>query len=487
MQLDRLLKEVSVKKIYGDTKDREISAIRTDSRIMGRGELFVALKGENADGHDYIREACRRGAAAVVCEKYTEGLRVPQIVTEDTRKALSFLAAAFYGEPQKKLKIVGVTGTNGKTTTCRFLASVLERAGKKTGIVGTLGVFYGGVSLAPDLTTPDPLRLFRLFSDMLKSGVEYVMMEVSAHAVYYSKVAAVRFAACVFTNCTQDHLDFFGTMERYAAVKKRLFTQEKYGFAVVNADDPLGAEIVKSCPRCRSYALERPADDRAVVLEEALRGSTARFELRGEAVDVRLRLTGRYNVYNALAAAACAKGLGIRCADIAAGLYAVDKVAGRLESLGSVNGGEVFVDFAHTPDGLKNVLTALKERCRGKLLCVFGCGGNRDTGKRPLMGEIAAQLTDFCVLTSDNPRYEEPYAIISAIEAGYLVHSRNYVVVQDRRKAIEYAMRRLRENDVLLVAGKGGENYQEIMGIKYDYNDNAVIEEVMEKMRTEQS
>lgn len=485
MQLDRLLKDIPVKKIEGDTKDKEIAAIRTDSRIMGRGELFVALVGENSDGHDYIQEAVRRGAAAVVCQRCTEGVRVPQIVVDDTRKALSFLAAAFYGEPQKKLKIVGVTGTNGKTTTCRYIASILEKAGKETGVIGTLGVFYCGISLAPDLTTPDPLRLFRLFSDMQKSGVEYVVMEVSAHAVYYEKASVVRFAACVFTNCTQDHLDFFRSMENYKAVKKRLFTEGKYAFAVANADDPLGAEILKDCPRCRSYALDTPADNFAVVREEDLRGSDVLFNLEDELIETRLRLTGRYNVYNALAAATCAKGLGIKGADIAAGLYAVDRVAGRLESLGSVNGGEVFVDFAHTPDGLKNVLTALKERCKGKLLCVFGCGGNRDAGKRPLMGEIAAKLADFCVLTSDNPRYEEPYAIISAIERGYRAYSRNYVVVQDRRKAIEYAMRRMRENDVLLVAGKGGENYQEIMGIKYDYNDNAVIGEIMEKMRTE--
>ena len=455
MQLDRLLKDIPVKKIEGDTKDKEIAAIRTDSRIMGRGELFVALVGENSDGHDYIQEAVRRGAAAVVCQRCTEGVRVPQIVVDDTRKALSFLAAAFYGEPQKKLKIVGVTGTNGKTTTCRYIASILEKAGKETGVIGTLGVFYCGISLAPDLTTPDPLRLFRLFSDMQKSGVEYVVMEVSAHAVYYEKASVVRFAACVFTNCTQDHLDFFRSMENYKAVKKRLFTEGKYAFAVANADDSLGAEILKDCPRCRSYALDTPADNFAVVREEDLRGSDVLFNLEDELIETRLRL------------------------------YAVDRVPGRLESLGSVNAGEVFVDFAHTPDGLKNVLTALKERCKGKLLCVFGCGGNRDAGKRPLMGEIAAKLADFCVLTSDNPRYEEPYAIISAIERGYRAYSRNYVVVQDRRKAIEYAMRRMRENDVLLVAGKGGENYQEIMGIKYDYNDNAVIGEIMEKMRTE--
>ncbi|MBQ9081281.1 MAG: UDP-N-acetylmuramoyl-L-alanyl-D-glutamate--2,6-diaminopimelate ligase [Clostridia bacterium] len=485
MQLDRLLKGVAVKNISGDTKDKQVNAIRIDSRIISRGELFVALVGETSDGHDYMREAQRRGAVAVVCQRAVQGVSVPQIIVEDTRKALSVLSANFYGNPQEKLKIIGVTGTNGKTTTCHYLSSILQKAGKKVGVIGTLGTFYDGVCLAPDLTTPDPLQLFRIFSDMQKSGVEYVVMEVSAHAVYYDKTFALGFAACIFTNCTQDHLDFFGTMERYRQVKKQLFSEGNYGFAVVNTDDALGAEIMRDCKRCKSYGIKNPSDHFAVIEEESLRGSRIMLNLNDELCEAELRLTGRYNVYNALAAAVCAHTLGVDGKYIAEGLYAVDKVSGRLESMGSIRGGEIFVDFAHTPDGLENVLQALKERCRGKLMCVFGCGGNRDTGKRPLMGEIAGKLTDFCVLTSDNPRYEEPYAIISAIENGYRKYSRSYVVVQDRRKAIEYAMRRLQENDVLLIAGKGGENYQEIMGIKYDYNDNAVVKEIMEKMLTE--
>ncbi|MBO7736769.1 MAG: UDP-N-acetylmuramoyl-L-alanyl-D-glutamate--2,6-diaminopimelate ligase [Clostridia bacterium] len=485
MQLDHLLKDLAVKEIYGDTKDKTVYAVRTDSRIMAKGELFIALNGENYNGHDYMKEAQRRGAVAIVCQQKNEGITVPQIVVEDTRKALSVLAAAFYSHPEKKLKIIGITGTNGKTTTCHYLASILREAGKKTGIIGTLGTFYEGVSLAPDLTTPDPPRLFRIFSDMLKSGVEYVVMEVSAHAVYFQKVCSVDFAACIFTNCTQDHLDFFGDMENYKRVKESLFTQGNYTFALVNTDDALGVKIARECKNARSYGIVNPSDNFAVVEEESLNGSRVLFNLNDELCDAQLRLTGKYNVYNALAAAACAHELKIDSEYIARGIYAVEKISGRLESVGSVHGGQIFVDFAHTPDGLENALSALKERCKGKLLCVFGCGGNRDAGKRPLMGEIAGKLTDFCVLTSDNPRYEEPYSIISAIENGYRKHSRNYVVVQDRRKAIEYAMRRLQTDDVLLIAGKGGENYQEIMGIKYDYNDNAVVKEVMQKMLAE--
>ena len=283
------------------------------------------------------------------------------------------------------------------------------------------------------------------------------------------KVCSVDFAACIFTNCTQDHLDFFGDMENYKRVKESLFIQGNYAFALVNTDDALGVKIARECKNARSYGIVNPSDNFAVIEEESLNGSRVMFNLNDELCDAQLRLTGKYNVYNALAAAACAHELKIDSEYIARGIYAVEKISGRLESVGSIHGGQIFVDFAHTPDGLENALSALKERCKGKLLCVFGCGGNRDAGKRPLMGEIAGKLTDFCVLTSDNPRYEEPYTIISAIENGYRKHSRNYVVVQDRRKAIEYAMRRLQTDDVLLIAGKGGENYQEIMGIKYDY------------------
>lgn len=486
MRLEELLRGITVKKICGgDIRDIFISGIRTDSRIIEKDELFVALEGENFDGHEYLREARKNGAIAAICQREVEDVAFLQIVVEDTREALSLLAANFYDNPQEKLKIIGVTGTNGKTTTCHFLASVLKNAGKKTGIIGTLGAYYGGAEIAPDLTTPDPLVLFRIFSDMQKNNVEYVVMEVSAHAVWYKKIVSVRFAACVFTNCTQDHLDFFGTMDRYRTVKKSFFSDGNYDFAVVNTDDSTGKEIVKNGKNFKSYGLNEPADNFAVAQEETLDGTRILFNLEDELADVKLNLTGRYNVYNALAAAACARYLGIDEKSISVGLEAVKKVPGRLENLGSVHGGLVFVDFAHTPDGLENVLTALKERCEGNLLCVFGCGGNRDVSKRPLMGEIAGRLADFSVITSDNPRYEEPYAIIAAIETGYRKYSRNYVVVQDRKKAIEYAMRRLREKDVLLIAGKGGENYQEIMGIKYDYNDNAVVKDIIKKMSTE--
>jgi UDP-N-acetylmuramoyl-L-alanyl-D-glutamate--2,6-diaminopimelate ligase len=482
MLLQELLKTISYQST-DDIQGIDIRNICTDSRLAQKGDLFVALSGGKADGHDFLDEACRRGVAAAVCER-KQDIPVPVILCDDTRRALSFLAAAYYGQPQEKLKIIGVTGTNGKTTTCRFLASILQTAGKKAANIGTLGCFYAEKSLLPDLTTPDPLRLFSLFADMVKEGVEYVVMEVSAHAIYYKKIAAIAFTACIFTNCTQDHLDFFGDMAHYAAVKKSLF-KEGCGKAIVNVDDDLGIEITQTYKDSSSYSLCKEADNTAEVCRTGEEGSQVVFRLRGEKVFASIRLAGKYNVANALASSACAYSLGISAQEIAAGVEGVDRVSGRLERAGSVRGGTVFIDFAHTPDGLEKALTALKEICTGRLLCVFGCGGDRDRGKRPLMGEIAGKLTDFTVLTSDNPRYEEPYSIISAIEEGYCRYSNRYVVVQDRRRAIEYAVRLLKEGDILLIAGKGGERYQEIMGIQYDYDERFVVRDILQKIGAE--
>lgn len=491
MKLRDLLNELAVESDFSDEEyqreDIEVSGISVDSSMTEKGNLFIALVGETTDGHLYIEEAERRGACAVVCQRKVEGVGILQITTEDTRIAYSLLAAAFYGNPQKDLKIIGVTGTNGKTTTCHYLASIIKAAGKKAGVIGTIGTFYADEEYSADLTTPDPSRLFALLSDMKKKGVEYVVMEVSAHAIYYKKTYAIDFAACIFTNCTQDHLDFFGTMENYKRTKKELFINGRCGGAILNADDPAGGEIAKDCKRYHTFALHRPADNFAIIEKEGLEGSEVSLYLNDEVCRARLRLTGRHNAYNALAAAACAKYLQIPVEAIAKGLGELERISGRLERTESVRGGQIFIDFAHTPDGLENALNALKRNCKGKLICAFGCGGNRDVGKRSKMGEIAGRICDFCVLTSDNPRYEEPYSIISEIEKGYRKYSKNYVVVQDRRKGIEYAIRRMRKNDVLLVAGKGGEDYQEIMGIKYAYNDDTVVKEIVNRIRAEQT
>lgn len=484
MLLRDLLESLPKKKVIGEVGDKEVVGISSDSRTIRKGEVFVALAGGEYDGEDFIEEAVLRGAVAVLCE-HAGGQNVPYICTNDVRSAFSYLAAAFYGNPQKKMKIIGVTGTNGKTTTCYFLASVLRNAGKNTGVIGTAGVFYAGKRLSSTLTTPDPDTFFSLLADMATEGVEYVVAEVSAHAIFYRKLSSIEFTACIFTNCTQDHLDFFKDMQTYAQVKESLFTSGRAGIAVLNFDDELGIKIAKKCQVYHSYGLNTPSDNFAVIQRETIRGSDVFLNLQDEILSVALRMPGEYNVVNALAAATCARALGISFEAIGDGLSLAVAVPGRLQRVEGANGGNVFLDFAHTPDALYKALFALKKLTPGKLLCVFGCGGNRDEGKRPLMGEAAGKLADFCVLTSDNPRYEEPYAIISAIESGYRKVSGSYVVVQDRRKAIEYAVRRLGEEDTLLIAGKGGENYQEIMGIRYDYSDEEAVKEAVKRIRAE--
>ena len=354
-------------------------------------------------------------------------------------------------------------------------------------VVGTLGIYYGKKQIAPELTTPDPLFLHKMFADMVKSGVEYVVAEVSAHALFYRKEEGIPFAACIFTNFTQDHLDFFQTMEKYKAAKKLLFTPERCPIAVLNGDDAVGREIGglrgESDKAGKTstvfYGLETPAEAFAVITSEELYGCEFMLNLSDNLCRISLPMTGRHNVYNAMAAAACAYALGIRTEAIAGGLSGMKPVRGRLEPAGKFHGADIFVDFAHTPDGLEKSLAALKSHCKGRLICLFGCGGNRDRTKRSIMGETVARKADFSVLTSDNPRYEDPYDIIAEIEKGYRRFSVHYAVVPEREKAIYYAVGLLKKGDILLVAGKGGEDYQEIMGIKYSYNDNAVIREAL--------
>ncbi|MGN0822636.1 MAG: UDP-N-acetylmuramoyl-L-alanyl-D-glutamate--2,6-diaminopimelate ligase, partial [Candidatus Gallimonas sp.] len=461
--------------------DAEVEALCTDSRVSGEGDLFFCFHGTKTDSHRYAAEAARRGVSAIVCERDC-GVSCPQVIVKDGREAMAFLSAAFYGHPERSLKIFGVTGTNGKTTTSYLLRSILEESGLKTGVVGTLGAKYGTKTVPPALTTPDPAFLFSLLADMRDDGMSAVVMEVSAHALALGKVRPIVFEGAIFTNLTQDHLDFFGTMEEYGRAKKRLFTSEACRFAVVNSDDAFSRELVGEVPVV-SYGLENPADAFAVVEAESARGSRVLLNLSDELCETFVPMPGRYNVSNALAAAACARRFGVTAESIGRGIAKTERVDGRLEWVANFRGADIFVDFAHTPDGLEKSLLALRKHCKGKLVCLFGCGGNRDEGKRPKMGETAAKYADFAVITSDNPRYEDPCAIISKIEEGYRRYSKRYVTVEEREKGTEYAVNLLSEGDILLVAGKGGETCQEIMGIKYLYNDKAVIETVIGKLK----
>ena len=459
--------------------DAEICGLCTDSRVAGKGDLFFCFRGTREDGHKFAAEAAMRGAAAVVCERKL-ALSCPQLVVSDGREAMAQIAAAFYGHPERRLKTVGVTGTNGKTTTATMIAEILSAAGMRTGLVGTLGARYGTVVVPPSLTTPDPVCLFSLLADMAAAGMEAVVLEVSAHALALKKETPICYDVAVFTNLTRDHLDFFGDMQAYGDAKKLLFQPNRCKFAVLNADDGFSARLVGQGMPHMTYGLETPADAFAVIESESLCATRAVLNLEDELCEAVIPFTGRHNLLNALAAACAAKRFGADAEAIARGLECAH-VEGRLEWVAKYRGGDIFVDFAHTPDGLEKSLGALREYCGGRLIALFGCGGNRDAGKRPKMGEVAARCADFCVLTSDNPRYEDPVAIISEIEAGFRLVSKRYVVVEEREKAIRYALEHLAEGDILLVAGKGAEKYQEIMGIKYDYDDKAVIKSLIGK------
>lgn len=480
--------------LCGKDWEREIESLSADSRTVKRGSLFFCLTGGKTDGHAFAKEAVAKGAVAIVTEREIQ-TDVPQFLVPDTRLALSLVANAFYGYPSERMKVVGITGTNGKTTTANMLRSIWEAQGKKAGVIGTLGVCYGDNKRASSLTTPDPIELQKTLAEMSVGGVECVAMEVSAHALHYNKTSGVRFAACIFTNLTQDHLDFFRSMREYENAKKKLFANEVCPIAVLNGDDlvgrrfgvtreTIGGELpVFEQGKTVYYGLDTPAEAFAVITDESLGGTECMFNVNDKLCRVSLALTGRHNVYNALAAATCAIELGAEPIDVSKGLASLKRVRGRLERVGSFQGGEIFVDFAHTPDGLQKSIEALRLHCKGKLVCLFGCGGNRDKSKRPIMGEVAAKKCDFSVLTSDNPRYEDPLDIISEIEKGYRRFSMKYVVVPDRKKAIEYALERLQKGDVLLVAGKGGEEEQEIMGIKYPFDDNDIIEKIIKEKK----
>lgn len=476
MKLSALASELKEKRLVGDG---EVTGLCTDSRLASEGDLFFCFRGTKTDAHEFAEEAALRGAL-LVCERELP-FPCAQLIVPDGRAAMAVLCAAFCGHPERALRFAGVTGTNGKTTTCHLLASVLRESGKNVGLIGTLGAHYGNVSVPPDLTTPDPASLFSLLADMKKAGTDTVVMEVSAHALALGKVSPILFDVGIFTNLTRDHLDFFPDMAAYGAAKKSLFLPGQCRFGIYNADDPFTRELPDGLPHML-YGLEAPADAFALVEEETAAGSKLLFNLSDELCETSLSLIGRHNVLNALAAACAARAMGADLLSISRGLSRVKGVEGRLERVARFRGADVFVDFAHTPDGLRKALSALKELCEGKLVLVFGCGGNRDAGKRAAMGETAASLADFSVITSDNPRFEDPCAIIAEIEEGYKTRSAEYVTVEEREKGIAYALGLLREGDILLIAGKGGERYQEIMGIKFDYNDKATVEGLIAKL-----
>ena len=478
MKLSKLLKNVEVEKIIGENvNDIEIDNLQIDSNAVCKGSLFICLTGESYDSHGFIRQAEKYGAVAIITQKEIEWFS-PQIVVKDTRIAMSIIASNFYQNVCDKMKIIGVVGTNGKTTTAHMIGSMLNNSGIKCGIIGTLGVFYGETFLETSLTTPDPIVLHKILFDMYNAGYKTVVMEVSAHAIYYKKVYKMNFEVGVFTNFTRDHLDFFKDMESYRQVKYQFFNQNYCRCAVVNADDQLGKEIIDNCQKTISYGIENPADVFAIDILSKNGKSKFTINLFDCVYNLTLPLAGRFNVYNALCASTAVALLGVKPQKIVSLLENISGTSGRIQCV--YNGNfQVYIDYAHTPDGLKNLLCALKENCKNRLICVFGCGGNRDSGKREQMGEISAKYADFTIITSDNPRYEEPMEIIYQIEKGVLKHNKNYIIVQDRKQSIKYALDMAKLGDIIVVAGKGSENYQEFLGIKHPYNDKDTIDQLL--------
>jgi UDP-N-acetylmuramoyl-L-alanyl-D-glutamate--2,6-diaminopimelate ligase len=491
MRLDELLAGTGGAELVGDA-GTEITDLAYDSELATPGTLFFCVPGQSADGHDFAPRALERGAAALVVERRLP-LTVPQAVVADARAAMAPFAARFFADPTAALRVVGITGTNGKTTTAFLLREVLERAGIASGLLGTVKRVVGGVEEEVVRTTPEAIDLQRTFRRMLDAGDRACVMEVSSHALALARTASIRFEAAVFTNLTQDHLDFHADMDDYFLAKRRLFFSEDEAgppaTAVINTDDPYGARLgdeIRTAGASRlvtfSAGGDGGADFRALDVAFDVSGSRFRCVAPGGEVDVATKLPGHFNVENALAALGAAHAMGVAAAEAAGALAEAPRVPGRLEPVDEGQSFAVLVDYAHTPDSLENVLRAARRLTQGRLICVFGCGGDRDRDKRPLMGRIAADLSDLPVVTSDNPRSEEPLAIIEQILAG---SGRSGVVVEpDRRAAIGLALEAAEAGDTVVIAGKGHEQGQEFEGgRKVPFDDREVASAELRRLR----
>ena len=483
VKLGRLLPAAPDARLRDGSAATEIAGLAYDSRAVRPGFLFCALPGEKTDGGLYAEEAVRRGAVAVL---HQNGLRPPRgvadVVASDARAAMADLAAEFYGRPSAALPIVGVTGTNGKTTTTYMIREILRAAGRDCGLIGTIQYEYGGRLIAAARTTPEAPDLQRMFAEALAAGCRAVAMEVSSQGLAAGRLRGTRFAAAVFTNLSVDHLDFHQTMEAYFDAKKRLFDElPPDAPAIVNVDDPYGRRLAAD-PRLAGRLVTYGVGSEAVVRAADIRLSETSSAFRaigpwGE-TPVELAFAGRFNVMNALAALAVGGALGVPPATMAAALGRMGPVPGRLERIPDPAGRHVFVDYAHTEDALRSVLQTLRETASGRLICLFGCGGNRDRSKRPRMGAAASEFADFAVLTSDNPRHEDPQSILADVLAG-MDRGKPHLVEPDRAAAIRAALREAGPGDVVLIAGKGHEPYQEVAGRMLPFDDREIARELL--------
>ena len=482
MKLEEIIKGIVTEEIKGDL-EKEISGIHIDSRLIEPGHLFVALKGTQTDGHAYIDKAIEKGAVAIVCEtlpcSMTDG--VTYIKVESTEEIVGKMATTFYGDPTSKFELVGVTGTNGKTTIATLLYKMFRKFGYKVGLISTVCNYIDEEAIPTEHTTPDPITLNKLMGRMADEGCKYVFMEVSSHSVAQKRIGGLKFAGGIFTNLTRDHLDYHQTVDNYLKAKKAFFDNlPKSAFALTNLDDKNGMVMVQNTKaKVCTYSLRSISDFKGKVLEDGFEGML----LDINNVEVNVQFIGRFNASNLLAVYGTACLLGKKPEDVLLVLSTLQPVSGRFDALRSPRGYSAIVDYAHTPDALTNVLNTIQEvlNGRGNIITVVGAGGNRDKGKRPIMAQEAAKYSDKVIITSDNPRFEEPQDIINDMLAGLSKEDMKKVIsIVDRKEAIKTACMLAQAGDAILVAGKGHENYQDIKGVKHHFDDKEVIREIFE-------
>ena len=460
-----------------------IDDLTMNSQNTAQNGLFFCISGSRVDAHDFAPQAIENGCAALIVSRFLDTLQVPQIKVKNVRSAMAYISSAFFDHPTRRLRLIGVSGTKGKTTTTYLVKSIMEEAGFKVGLIGTTGNMIGDQYIKSTLTTPDSIDLHRTFRQMLDEGVDIVCMEVSAHAIDMHRIDGLFFEAACYTNLSQDHLDYFHTMDNYFAAKKKFFTSNFALNVSLNIDDDSSLQILEDLTvPYLTYGIRVNSDLYARDIEISENGIHFLIQLRNiETFEVSMQMTGMFNVYNALAAASLAMIFGVDVTAIQNGLHNVKSVPGRIELLDLHLPFKVILDYSHSPDALENILTTVRTFTQNRLIVLFGCGGDRDQGKRPIMGEIGGQLADFCILTSDNPRTEDPHAILQEIEDGIKETSGKYIIIENRRDAIRFALNTAEDGDILILAGKGHETYQEIMGVKRPFDEKAIVQELLEE------
>ncbi|MBT2726016.1 UDP-N-acetylmuramoyl-L-alanyl-D-glutamate--2,6-diaminopimelate ligase [Bacillus sp. ISL-75] len=484
MKLQKLLKNLHLLVPFKG-EDLEITSIENDNRKVQKGSLFICIKGYTVDGHDFAESAVKNGAAAILAERPLS-LDVPVILVKDTTRAMAVLADTLYGQPTKKLHLIGITGTNGKTTTSHLIEKIMVDAGQKTGLIGTMYTKIAEKTIETKNTTPESLTLQKTFQQMVEAGVNTAVMEVSSHALDLGRVHGCDYDVAVFTNLTQDHLDYHKTMDEYKRAKSLLFAQlgntfnhHKPKFAVLNADDPASDMYSRStAAHVITYGIDNKADIQAKNIQMTSSGTHFNLFVETEKFPIQMQLIGRFSVYNVLASIAASLVSGVEINEIIKSIESVEGVSGRFELVNAGQDFTVIVDYAHTPDSLENVLKTIQHFAKKRIFVIVGCGGDRDRTKRPLMAQIACQLATDPILTSDNPRSEDPIAILKEMEAG--VEGEKYKIIPDRKEAIHTAIQQATTGDVILIAGKGHETYQIIGNVVHDFDDRLVAREAIE-------